>query len=309
LSLGVLLPGCATFPVFPGLADGWKEPAGSAPRERWALVSDPHISWDPDDAVGPVNMADQLRTAVSDLLERSATSSPGEVPMDGVIVNGDCALEFGRPGDYATFAKLLVDPVCRAGLPLHLTLGNHDRRQHFRCALSEYTGPQGNDGRAVDGRIVSIIHGRCANFFLLDTLDERHILAGGVGQRQIDWLAAALERFNDRPAIVVGHHPLDAEAGLFGQNISLLDNALLWKALTRFPHVKAYIFGHTHRWDVQKRDGIYLVNLPTTAYTFDAGQPKGWVEMWLDAQGARLQLHHIAKAPMACADSAVLRWA
>ncbi len=232
--------------------------------------------------------------------------------MAGVIVNGDCALEFGRPGDYATFTKLLVAPVTQTGIPLHLTLGNHDRREHFRIALSPYARlPEADHARGVDGRLVSIIHGRCANFFLLDTLDERHILAGGVGQRQIDWLAAALERLNDRPAIVVGHHPLQAESDLFWQNISLLDGKPLWNVLTRFPHVKAYVFGHTHRWDVQKRDGVYLVNLPSTAYAFSAGQPKGWVEMWLDDNGARLQLHHITHPPMSpgAANSAVLRWA
>ena len=80
---------------------------------------------------------------------------------------------------------------------------------------------------------------------------------------------------DDRPAIVIGHHPIIREPGLFGQNISLLDGEPLWNVLTRFPHVKAYVFGHTHRWDVQKREGIYLVNLPSTAYTFDAGQPNG----------------------------------
>jgi Icc protein len=311
LGLGVLLPGCASYPVFHGLTDGaWKAPVGAETCERWALLSDPHISWDPDDAFGPDNMGDHLRTAVSDLLGRSAaSSSPGEVPMAGVIVNGDCALEFGRPGDYATFTELLVDPVVQAGLPLHLTLGNHDRREHFRSALSNYAGPNGDHFRAVDGRLVSIIQSRCANFFLLDTLDERHILAGGVGQRQIDWLATELERLNDRPAIVVGHHPLLHERGLFGENIGLLDGKPLWNVLSRFPHVKAYVFGHTHRWDVQKRAGIYLVNLPSTAYTFGGGQPKGWVEMWLDGQGARLRLHHIAHAPMTSADSAVLRWA
>jgi len=311
LGLGVLLPGCASYPVFHGLADGvWKTPAAAQPCERWALLSDPHISWDPDDAVGTVNMADHLRIAVSKVLERSAPSA-ADVPMAGVIVNGDCALEFGRLGDYATFTKLLVDPVTQAGLPLHLALGNHDRRQHFRIALSDYARAEADDARAVDGRLVSIIQGRYANFFLLDTLDERHILAGGVGQRQIDWLAAALGNLKDRPAIVVGHHPLDREPGLFGENIGMLDGKPLWNVLTHFPHVKAYVFGHTHRWDVQKREGIYLVNLPSTAYTFNAGQPKGWIEMWLDGQGARLQLHHVTDAPLSpgAADSAVLRWA
>ena len=309
--LGILLEGCASYPVFRGLSNAqWNGPTG--PCERWALLSDPHISEDPETAFGRANMAAHLCCAVSDVVQRSAASpSDARAPMAGVIVNGDCAFEFGRAGDYATFTELLVDPVSRAGVPLHLTLGNHDHHEHFHEALIDYARPQSGDALALDGRFATIIRGQCANFFLLDTLDERYILAGGIGERQLDWLAGALERFKDRPAIVVGHHPIDPEPDLLGQNTSMLDAKPFWNVLTRFPHVKAYVFGHTHRWDVRRRDGIYLVNLPSTAYTFEAGQPQGWVEMWLDGKGARLQLHHITAGSMmpSASDSAVLRWA
>jgi 3',5'-cyclic AMP phosphodiesterase CpdA len=309
MGVGMLLPGCASYPVFRGLPVAKSGEATQVqPWERWALIADPHISEDPDAAFGAVNMAAHLQIAVSGVLERSKALP---APMAGVIVNGDCAFEFGRPGDYATFTQLLVEPLKGADIPMHLTLGNHDHRRHLLDALSEYAHPMAGDGRAVDGRLVSIVPGRYANFYLLDTLDERYILAGGVGGQQIDWLAAALERHSDLPAIVIGHHPLEPECDLLGHNTSLLDAKPLWNVLTRYRHVKAYVFGHTHRWDVKVRDGIYLVNLPSTAYTFDAGQPQGWVELWVGSDRARLELRHIVGRTIspAAADSAELRWA
>jgi hypothetical protein len=55
--------------------------------------------------------------------------------------------------------------------------------------------------------------------------------------------------------------------------------------------VKAYFFGHTHRWDVGRDDsGIHLVNLPPTAYLFEAGRPNGWVHAEIQESGARLEL-------------------
>lgn len=309
LGLGALLGGCASYPVFHGLADP-RAAAGEDLHtpERWVLLSDTHISADPDCAVGPVNMAEHLREAVSAVL---APAAGPPSPTAGVIVNGDCALEHGRPGDYCTFADLLVKPVVAGGLPLHLNLGNHDHRGHFRGALCGDKGV--SDLSCVQGRYASLVSGRYANWFLLDTLDDRYLFAGGVGSRQLAWLDQALRQHNDRPAFVVGHHPLDPEYDLLGHNTSLLDAGALWNVLTRHPHVKAYLFGHTHRWYVSRRQGIYLINLPSTAYTFDQGQPHGWVEMCLGPGAARLRLHHVGgETPEPAArdaDLADLRWA
>src|SRR5712671_5228229 len=51
------------------------------------------------------------------------------------VVNADCALLRGENGDYATFVEL-VKPLREAGMPLHLTLGNHDDREHFWAGIT-----------------------------------------------------------------------------------------------------------------------------------------------------------------------------
>lgn len=264
--------------------DGLDGPAPSDP-ERWALLSDPHVTARPDGRRGACCMNANCAAAVADVLSLDGT------PPAGVIVNGDCAVGRGRTADYRAFRDLVVAPLAAADIPLHLTLGNHDHRGRFLEALG---GHLPSRGAATDcaGRVVSVVRARHANFVLLDTLGTTNRMGGKAGDAQLRWLDAALAANADKPALVVAHHPLPG-TGLLGRVGAVRDGARLWDVLRRHPHVKAYVYGHTHRWDVARRDGVYLVNLPTTAYVFNARQPTGWVDLHLGRDGAELRLRTI----------------
>jgi Icc protein len=243
-------------------------------------------------------MADHLRRAADEVLAMDARPA-------GVIVNGDCARTSGRRSDYRAFRDLLIDPLARHDLPLYLTLGNHDSRDRFLGAL-------GDDviDAPVDGRVVSVVRGRHANFFLLDTLDRTGRVSGKVGRQQLAWLDGALTALDDAPAIVFGHHPRGGdEVDLLRRLGSLRDGRDLWGVLSRHPNVKAYVYGHTHRWDVTQRDGIYLINLPATSFAFDPKQPTGWVGMTLRPTGAKLKFNRLGGGAVTPGGSSVtLRW-
>jgi predicted phosphodiesterase len=55
--------------------------------------------------------------------------------------------------------------------------------------------------------------------------------------------------------------------------------------------VKALLFGHTHVWKRYQLDGLHCINLPTTAYPFNATEPLGWVDAHVTPGALRLQLH------------------
>src|SRR4051794_9990189 len=82
-----LLTGRATFAADPA-------------EERWALLSDTHIAADPAQVARNINMAQHLRTAVAEV---KALAGHG---VTNVLVNGDCSLDHGEPGDYTTFLEL-----------------------------------------------------------------------------------------------------------------------------------------------------------------------------------------------------------
>lgn len=53
--------------------------------------------------------------------------------------------------------------------------------------------------------------------------------------------------------------------------------------------VKAWLFGHSHRWRTDKHEDLHLVNLPTMAYVFDKAQPAGWGDAQLRPDGMTLR--------------------
>ena len=254
-------------------------PARQGP-ETWALLSDTHIAGDVATSRKDINMADNLRRVVAEVLAL-------EAPPAGVVVNGDCAFGSGQVDDYRTFGKLLVDPIVAKKVPLHLTLGNHDNRERFHEGLRPAGGGAG--GSPVEGRVASVVRGRHANLFLLDTLDRTREMSGTVGGLQVAWLDRALAGLPDLPAVVMGHHPL-ADDHPFRERGGIRDSKPLWDVLRRHRHVKAYLFGHNHFWGAHQRDGIHLVNLPSTAWTFLPVYPTGWVEMTLEPKGAELRV-------------------
>ena len=87
---------------------------------RFALVSDIHLSADRKRVAREVNLVEhflRVREEILALRPRPAA----------VIVCGDCAFNDGLPADYAVLREL-TEPFRQARLPLHLLMGNHDRR-------------------------------------------------------------------------------------------------------------------------------------------------------------------------------------
>ena len=71
---------------------------------------------------------------------------------------------------------------------------------------------------------------------------------------------------------------------------ALLDTAELYDVILPRKRVKAYVFGHSHRWERAQIDGVHLVNIAALAWLFDPKQPRGWVDAQLKPDGVRLTL-------------------
>lgn len=244
----------------------------------WALISDPHIAADRAKLGRNITMAAQLTTVVDDVLSQPRRPA-------GALVNGDLAFNTGETADYATFAEL-IQPLRAAQIPLHLGLGNHDHRERFWAALREDASVK----RPLADRQAAIIRTERANWFLLDSLDKPNSVPGMLGEAQLAWLARTLDANADKPALVMVHH----NPRVVADKITLIDEDAFYAIIRPRRQVKAYLFGHSHRWNVEKDpSGIHLINLPTTAYVFEPGRPAGWVLAQLEPHGLRLQLRCI----------------
>jgi 3',5'-cyclic-AMP phosphodiesterase len=250
---------------------------------RFALFSDTHIAANPKEISRDVNMTDNFRRIVDEVLGL-------DVRPAAAFLNGDCAYHLGLADDYRQVARLL-DPLRKVGMPLHLGMGNHDDRGHFAEALSNYRP----EARPVEGRVVDVITSDRANWFLIDSLRKTNESNGELGALQLAWLAKALDAHADKPAIIVCHHNPDITLFTMRLGKGLIDTSALFDVLEPRKHVKALVFGHTHFWFVAEYKGIHLVNLPPTAYLFQPGRPNGWVSATLKQDGLNLVLHALDK--------------
>ena len=263
------------------------------PRDKhtFAFFSDSHIDADVKTVGGGINMADNFTACTREL-------AAWRVKPAAVIVNGDLAHSQGRPEDYATFRDL-IQPV-RTLAPVHLSLGNHDHRENFWRAFPD-------DATRLDtipNKQASVFSSERANWFLLDSLDLTGLTTGNLGAPQFDWLSRELAARRDKPALVVCHHPMDL-TGLMG----LKDSFPLEQLLVTHTQVKAFIFGHTHDWNIEPHPtGVHLINLPQTSYPFQPGRPSGWVRATLANDGAEFELRCLDKHHPEHATVTQLKW-
>jgi len=242
--------------------------------DTFFFLSDTHIAANPAEVYFKVNMTDNLAACVREL-------AAWPVKPAAVIVNGDLAYLKGQPEDYATFARGIA-PV-RALAPIHLSLGNHDEREHFWSAFPQ----DATKAEAVPEKQASVFSSDRANWFMLDSLALTLKTPGQLGAAQLTWLTHELDARPEKPAIIVVHHNPQFPMVTTG----LLDTSALMEVLLPRRHVKAIIFGHTHNWSVTRHEkDIHLINLPPTSYVFLNGRPSGWVRCALAADGMELEL-------------------
>ena len=258
--------------------------AADTDEDLVAILNDTHIGEkQPSGSPIPQHLTDTVKWLLA-LPKRPAA----------VLINGDLALKDGQPGDYKFFAKL-IQPLRDAGLPVHLTMGNHDERDVFYSVLSADKPGQ----PVVAAKHVTVVQTRHANFFLLDSLMKVMVAQGELGQEQLAWLGKALDARPDKPAIIVAHHnprlggdPLHFPGGL-------TDSEPLWDMLAPRRHVKAYVHGHIHFRSLARHEDIHIINTPATSYVAKAEtSTTGWTMARLRPDGVTLTTHtHLSDHP------------
>jgi Icc protein len=238
-------------------------------RLKWALLSDTHISADPEFKNRDFFPAKNLKTVVDQVTQSQ---------WDGHIVNGDLALRTGQAADYLRFVELT-----RPLTPLALSLGNHDDRLNAVAAFGARN--------TVADKWVTTFEAGPFQIVVLDSLYYTHVSAGLLGKLQRDWLAKFLDEHPAKPVLIFVHHTLDDSDG------SLLDSDRFLGIVTPRRQVKAIFYGHSHVYKYDVRDGLHLVNQPAVGYNFSDDQPVGWLEADFTASQARLTLHSIGGNP------------
>lgn len=260
---------------------------------RLALLSDTHIPANPADAFRGFSPVDNLAKVVPQVAAAS---------VEGTLIGGDLARLEGLPDDYARL-KTLLAPIT-AKMPVGMVLGNHDHRGNFLQAFAPPAGaPAGATAAGVANKHTGAREVGGLRFVLLDSLLAPNVTPGQLGSAQRAWLSKTLASTPATPTIVVVHHTLGANDG------ELVDAERLFEALRPHTHVKAIMYGHSHKYEVRERDGLQLINLPAVAYNFADSEPVGWVESVWTAEGVDLTLRAVGGNMAANGQTTSVHWA
>lgn len=263
----------------------------------FALLADTHIALDPKQVTRNTNMADNLAAVGREILALEKRPA-------GVFINGDLAFNRGEVKDYDVFIDL-IKPVREGGVPMHLTLGNHDQRTNFRDHVPG-VAPSEKAPQPVEDKQVGIVESPRGNFFLLDSLNETNKTPGKIGEAQLKWLASALDDRKDKPAIIMVHHTPDP--GHPNTSHGVTDTDALFDVLLPRRQVKAFIYGHSHDFKYTQIEDIHLINQPPVAYLFNPRKPNGWLRCTLLEGGAEIELVALDKKHEDHGRKVGLRW-
>ena len=272
----------------------------AAASELWYMLSDTHIAADPATIARDVNVAAHLEQAV-----KSVLAGQQQEKAFGLFINGDLALDNGQPGDYATFVKLL-QPLRDSGLDVHLTLGNHDDREKFKEACSESLQLKKS---ALDHHHTGIITSAVVNWVLLDSLEATDSTPGLLGESQLGWLDRTLRDLPNKPTLIMVHHNPQGPVAEGKKATGIKDTEAMMRVLEAHSKVKAFIYGHTHNWEVKtKNSGVHFINLPPVAYAFNKERPSGYVEARVTSTSLELKLISLDEKHPLHGEKKVLRW-
>ncbi len=171
---------------------------------------------------------------------------------DLLLVTGDLT-DLGDVGAYRHLRRALR----KAPFPVHLGLGNHDRRAGFLEVFPE-TG-------TADGFVQYAIEAGPVRILMLDTLEEGR-QGGAFCETRARWLDQRLGEAPDRPTILVLHHPPVAtgiEWMSAGPREAWVER--LTAVVARHDHVVAALAGHIHRPIVTGWAGTLLAVCPSVA--------------------------------------------
>ncbi|MCQ2389946.1 MAG: metallophosphoesterase [Kiritimatiellae bacterium] len=201
-----------------------------------------------------------------------------------VVCFGDVALSYGLEVDYAT-SRPILQRLVDAGIELHLTMGNHDRRSAFLKHWPAYA-----ERPLVPGRFTQVISLGTADLVLLDALKgaddrgERDMgpVEGTIDPAQLAWFESFVAQAK-RPFFVGSHQFRDL----------YIDGEKPLTRAAKSRHFVGWIYGHDHSWcpDIhvaswRAHQILPTLALPSTGLWGDIGH----VLFRTDAEGATASL-------------------
>lgn len=171
---------------------------------------------------------------------------------DFVLMTGDCIHE-GRVEDYRRLKDMLDEGL--PGIPVFVSLGNHDRRKEFREGFL-------GEAEADNSPYWAKAEWRGLRILSLDSAWEKKN-GGNFPEEQLEWLEQELQTPSKRGTILLFHHPILRAAGPLGfAPCERLHRLLELDA----GEIKAMFNGHIHKSFIGTCHGILQVTADSLGF-------------------------------------------
>jgi 3',5'-cyclic-AMP phosphodiesterase len=198
-------------------------------------------------------------------------------PVDAILVSGDIVQDESRAG-YELF-KTEMTPL---GVPVFCIPGNHDDPKLMDEILNGSPFQFCGDARLGPWSLILL------NTFL--TGED----AGGLGERRLHALDAALKDHVSQHVLVCMHHQPVPMGSAWLDGVGLRDARQFLEVVDRHANVRAVLWGHVHQASDRERRGVRLLSSPSTGSQFMPGseffaldsRPAGmrWLELYPDGR-------------------------
>ncbi len=197
---------------------------------RFLHLSDLHVVPEGRLASGKLDTPALLRRAIDTLLTRMDEIGP----IDAVLVTGDVS-DDGSDESY----RIACDELARLERPVLAVPGNHDRREPFRKAFSQWMdlptdGPVNWAANQDDTLVIG-----------LDTLIEGQG-GGRLAAESLTYLSNALATAKGRQIVIALHHPPIRTGIRFMDAIGLANTDALARVIADCPSPIRILSGHVH---------------------------------------------------------------
>jgi 3',5'-cyclic AMP phosphodiesterase CpdA len=212
-----------------------------------AQITDTHITSPGTLLMGIVDTASALERAVAAL--NRLDPSP-----DATVLTGDL-VESGAPEEYE-YLRALLAPL---RTPIFAIPGNHDARESMREAFigDGYLSRQGFLNFAIEDHPLRIV--------ALDTLVPGEG-RGALCSDRLRWIDRVLSEAQDRPTLVLMHHPPFLTGISHMDRLGLDGRAAFAEIVRRHPQVERIACGHLHRPIESRFAGTVAGTAPSTAH-------------------------------------------
>jgi len=234
-------------------------------------ISDTHLHATVDSRMRGVNTYDTFMA----VLRRARQGA--RWPADVILVTGDIVQDESRAGYHRFRAEMQT-----LGPPVFCIPGNHDDPKLMDELLSSPPFKVGGDVRV----------GRWS-FVLLNTFLTGED-AGGLGEKRLHALAAALkDHVGQHVVVCMHHHPLPmGSAWLDG--VGLRDAEQFLRVIDAHDNVRCVVWGHVHQASDRMRGNVRFLSTPSTCSQFLPSsdffaldsRPAGlrWIDLYADGR-------------------------